>query len=146
MPGMELTSDALRRVAAAVERSGKPSRTRTAAALRLVLALAEGGSVPPEVVEAFREYLGDAVDDYAYASVEDFIGYLDFLGLLDESPELGDLGEGSDGPGYGWEDLVQEVSGDYDVIPESGRGQGEWSVTPVEKAASGWLSDRPDYG
>jgi hypothetical protein len=101
--------------------------------------------VPKDVLEAFKLYLEDAVDDYAYVDVEDFLGHLDFLGLLDKEPELKNLDWKADGLSFGWDDLVEEVENEFDMEPLS--GVEEWSVSPREKAAlTQPLTDRPDYG
>ena len=123
----------------------RPHRRPAVAALRLVLALLQTDQVPEEVVEAFRSYLEDAVEDYAYVDVDDFLGHMDFLGLLEKKPELMKLDWRADGLPFGWADLVDEVEDEFDMEPVS--GVEEWNVGPKEKAAMVQpLTDRPDYG
>ena len=123
----------------------RPNRRAAVAALRTVLALFQEERVPDEIVEAFRHYLGDAVEDYANVSVDDFLGHMDFLGLLEQEPGLMDLDWKANGLPFGWTDLVLEVEDEFDMEPVS--GVEEWSVDPKGKAAlSQPLTDRPDYG
>lgn len=123
----------------------QPYRRSAVAALHLVLALLQEDSVPDEIVEAFRHYLEDAIADYAYVDVDDFLGHMDFLGLLEKEPELMRLDWKADGLPFGWVDLVDEVEDEFDMEPVS--GVKEWSVGPKGKAAlTQPLTDRPDYG
>lgn len=140
------TSFLLRRIAAAMDAPGQTSQTRLAGSLRLVLALLEGGEAPQEVVDAFRVYLDEAVDDNAYVELEDFIGTLDFLGLLKEHPQLQDMGMEANGVPFGWKELVDKVSDEFELVPQSGRESDEWDVARVEETASSPLTERPDYG
>jgi len=114
------TSAALSRIASALESCGSPSRSAARAALRLVLILAEGQLVPKRMEDAFRMYLDDAIEDNAYVAPEDFVGYLDFLGLL--------RGEQGDPP-FDWDELLEDVAGEYSVAP--GPARGEWDVSPA---------------
>jgi len=93
-------SRALRCIAASAD-SVHPSRHLIAASLNLVLALIREDDIPEEVLKAFQDYLEDAMEDYAYVDKDDFLGYLDFLGLLDRIPKLQDLDWKANGLPFG---------------------------------------------